>query len=84
MKWLGKHNQHNEVSRLKPVATLTMLLILSCIFISTKEKKKAPQQTKCNPIHLAILTIEERSGGRPCEPKINTLALWCAEVNAAK
>lgn len=65
---------------------ITMTFILSCIFnlfLFQQRKKKASQQPKYNSIHLATLTIGEKTYGRPCEQKkkINIAALCCANVN---
>lgn len=74
MKLSNQHNQHKEIPKLKPINhTTTKTCIPSCIFnlflFQQRKKEKASQQTKCNPIHLAALTIEEKTCGRPCEQK---------------
>lgn len=67
MKFLSQHNQHKEIPKSTPFNhTMTMTFILSCIFnLYFKEKNKLPN--KCNAIHLATLTNEEKTCGRPCE-----------------
>lgn len=67
MKFLSQQNQRKEIPKSKPFNhTITMTFIRSCIFnLYLKEKKKHPN--KYNLIHLATVTNEEKTCGRPHE-----------------